>query len=51
MVMSTDDAWDSLNEVGKLDAVHFINLNQDKMSHEMQYARKIRNLEEIDRKI
>ena len=51
MVMQTDDSWDTLNEIGKLDAVHFINLNSDKMSHEMTYAKTIRQLEEIDRKI
>ena len=27
MVMQNDDAWDALNQIGKLNACHFINLN------------------------
>ena len=49
--MQADDAWDSLNEIGKLDAVQFINLNSDKMPHEMPNAKQIRALEDVDRKI
>jgi hypothetical protein len=51
MVMQKDDGWATLNELGKINCLHFIDLNKDKMPHELQYSRTIRNLEEVQRKI
>jgi hypothetical protein len=51
IMMQIDDAWDTLNELGKIDCIQFIDLNKEKLPHEMKYAKTIRNLEEIERRI
>ena len=51
MMIQGDDAWDTLNELGKLDCLHFIDLNKEKLPHEMKYAKIIKNIEETQRKI
>lgn len=49
--MQLDDAWGTLNELGKLDAIHFIDLHKDKLPHEQKYAATLRNIDDIYKKI
>jgi hypothetical protein len=50
-MMQVDDAWDTVNELGKLDIVHFVDLNKDKLPHELKYAKTINNINEIQKRI
>jgi hypothetical protein len=50
-MMQIDDAWDTTNELGKLDIIHFIDLNKEKLSHELKYAKTIHNIYDIEKKI
>ena len=34
LIMQADDAWATINELGKLECLHFIDLNKDKLSYE-----------------
>lgn len=37
-MMQTHDGWDTINEIGKFNIVHFIDLNKDKLPHEHKYS-------------
>lgn len=50
-MMQKDDAWDTVNELGKLNAIHFIDLNKDKAPHEQIYSNTIKNVCEVEKKI
>lgn len=50
-MIQNDDAWETTNELGKLDIIHFIDLNKDKLPHEMKYAKTIHNIIEIEKQI
>lgn len=49
--MQSDDAWATVNELGKLDCLHFIDLNKDKLSYEQMFAKIIKSIEDTQRKI
>ena len=49
--MGSDDAWTILNDLGKIEKVQFMDLNQKKMPHEMKFAKTIKNIDEIQKKI
>ena len=51
LVMQADEAWATVNELGKLGCAHFIDLNQQKLSYEMRYARPLKLIDETDRKL
>ena len=51
IMVQIDDSWDTMNELGKIDCLHFIDLNKDRAPHEMKYSKTLRNLEEIQRRI
>lgn len=49
--MQSDDAWATVNELGKLDCLHFMDLNDQKPAHEKTYAKVIKSIEETEKKI
>lgn len=51
LVMQSDDAWYTVNELGKLNCLHFIDLNPDKLPHEQKFAKIIRTIDETERRI
>lgn len=51
IMMQVQDAWDTLNELGKLDIVHFVDLNKEKLPHELKYAKTINNINDIQKRI
>lgn len=51
LVMQSDDAWHTVNELGKLNCLHFIDLNPDKLPHEQKFAKIIRTIDETERRI
>ena len=51
LIMQSDDAWATVNELGKLDCLHFMDLNDQKPAHEKTYAKVIKSIEETEKKI
>ena len=51
IMMQLDDAWDTINEMGKSDCVHFVDLNKNSLTHEMKYAKTIKKIDDIERSI
>lgn len=49
--MQSDDAWATINELGKLDCLHFVDLNKDKLAYEQMYAKIIKSIEDTERKL
>ena len=49
--MQADEAWHTINDLGKLGFLHFIDLNADKSPHELQFAKIIKIIEESLRRI
>lgn len=41
IMMQSDDAWETVNELAKLNVIHFIDLNQEKLSYEMKYVKTL----------
>jgi hypothetical protein len=39
LMMQLDDAWDTINDFGKIECVHFVDLNKDKLPHNLKYSR------------
>ena len=51
MMVQIDDAWETMNELGKLERTHFIDLNKDKLLHELSFSKTIKRIEEIEKNI
>eukprot|EP00347_Sterkiella_histriomuscorum_P018134 403346660 len=51
LIMQKDDAWHTVNELGKLNCLHFIDLNSEKLPHEQQFARTIKLIDETERRV
>ena len=49
--MYKDDSWSVMNELGKLNHLHFIDLNKDMQAFELPYISNIKNAEMSLRKI
>jgi hypothetical protein len=49
--MQADDAWPTVNELGKLGCLHFIDLNKDKLAYELHYSKPLKSIDETERKI
>lgn len=46
-----DNAWDIMNELGTLNALHFIDLNKDTQVFDLTFTGIIKRCEELERKI
>jgi hypothetical protein len=46
-----DDSWDVMNQLGNLNAVHFIDLNKGEQPFSLPYTNQIKRCEETERKI
>lgn len=51
LLVQSDEAWQILNELGKHDAFHFIDLNKDRLNHEQTYAKIIKKIEDAQRRL
>lgn len=51
LVMHSDDAWGTINELGKLNCLHFNDLNGEKLPHEKQFAKIIKIIDETEKRI
>jgi V-type H+-transporting ATPase subunit a len=51
LIMPHESAWVILNELGKLDALQFIDLNAGESIFNRNYALYIRRCDEIERRI
>ena len=51
LVMQSDMAWKIMNELGKLSAIQFVDLNSDQTVFNRRYAGYIRRCEEAERRI
>lgn len=51
LIMQSDDAWATINELGKLDCLHFVDLNKEKLAYEQMYAKIIKSIEDTERKL
>lgn len=40
-----------MNDLGKIDCIQIIDLNKDKLPHELKYAKMIRNIDDLERRI
>jgi hypothetical protein len=49
--MQADEAWETINDLGRLGYLHFIDLNHDKAPHEQQFAKIIKIIEDSLRRI
>lgn len=49
--MQADEAWETVNDLGRLGYLHFIDLNNEKSPHEQHFAKIIKNIEECLRRI
>jgi V-type H+-transporting ATPase subunit a len=51
LTVSKDFSWNIMNELGKMQELHFINCNHDLQPHELQYTYDIRNCDDALKKI
>lgn len=51
LIMQTDDSWATINELGKLDCLHFIDINKDKLAHEQLFAKMVKRIDETERRV
>jgi hypothetical protein len=50
-VIATDNAWEVMNELGKLNAFHFHNMNSDEQAFNLPYANMVKRVEDSQRKL
>jgi hypothetical protein len=50
-MLQPESAWDTINELGRLDRLHFVDLNNDKLFHDQTYAKQIRRIEETEKRM
>jgi hypothetical protein len=50
-MVSKDEDWKVMNELGKLSQLHFIDLNRDVQPYQLPYTSDIKSLEEAERKL
>jgi V-type H+-transporting ATPase subunit a len=46
-----DNAWEIMNELGSLSALHFIDLNKNEQPFNLTYASNLKRCEDTERKI
>ena len=51
VVIPKDNAWDIMNELGRLDCLHFIDLNHREQPHHLSYTLQVKRIEEAERRI
>ena len=51
LVMQNDEAWHVLNDLGRLNCIHFIDLNPDKLPHEQKFAKVIKTIDETEKRL
>ena len=51
LILQKDDTWEVLNNLGGKAHVSFMELNKDKMPHEKKFAKTVKHIEEINKKI
>ena len=51
IMVSKDEDWKVMNELGKLSQLHFIDLNRDVQPYQLPYTSDIKSLEEAERKL
>jgi len=51
MFVQQDEAWETVNDIGNLNCVHFVDLNKDKMPHELKFTRQLKILEESSHRL
>ena len=51
LAMQNDDAWWTINELGKLNCLHFIDLNKNRLTHEQSFAKIVKAMDETERKL
>jgi len=51
IVYKKDDDWETVNELGKQDCLHFVDLNRDEQPHRLPYAFEIKQAEETERRV
>ncbi len=51
LVMPKDEAYDIVNDLGKIDCCHFLDMNKNKQAYTLTYTDQIKRCEEVERKI
>ena len=51
LVMQSENSWTAINEIAKLDCVHFIDLNKGKLGHEQLFAKIVKTIDETEHKL
>ncbi len=51
LIMQNDDAWHVLNDLGRLGCTHFIDLNNNKLPHEQQFAKIVKAIDESEKRL
>jgi hypothetical protein len=48
-MISKDDDWDIMNELGNLNSLHFIDLNRGEQTHHLRYFNQVKRAEEAEK--
>jgi hypothetical protein len=51
IIISKDNDWDIMNELGHINCLHFINLNRDEQTHHLRYYNQMRRAEDVEKLI
>lgn len=51
LTVSKDFSWNIMNELGKLENLHFLNVNEGLQPHELTYTQDVKNCDDALKKI
>jgi hypothetical protein len=51
IVIAKDNSWEVMNELGRLNFLHFLDMNKDEQVFKLTYADTLRRVEETYRRI